>query len=254
MLDLKNKNVLLVGASSGIGFELAKQLLKEDCNLSLLARRKELIDGQIKNIPGERRKIISIKCDVTIKDEVKSAVAESIQIFGSIDVLIYNSGVSTPQSIKKFNSTQSEEVFKVNVNGFLSFIAEIVPGMIERSNGLIVGVSSLAEGRGFPRNGVYSASKAAISILLESLRIELKKYGINVITVKPGFVKTPMTDKNNFKMPFLMSSEKAAKIITAGIKKEKQIIQFPFPTVLGAKLLKLIPNRVFDILAQNIKQ
>ncbi len=250
MLDLKNKNVLLVGASSGIGFELAKQLLKEDCNLSLLARRKELIDGQIKNIPGERRKIISIKCDVTIKDEVKSAVAESIQIFGSIDVLIYNSGVSTPQSIKKFNSTQSEEVFKVNVNGFLSFIAEIVPGMIERSNGLIVGVSSLAEGRGFPRNGVYSASKAAISILLESLRIELKKYGINVITVKPGFVKTPMTDKNNFKMPFLMSSEKAAKIITAGIKKEKQIIQFPFPTVLGAKLLKLIPNRVFDILAQ----
>lgn len=250
MLDLKNKNILLVGASSGIGLELAKQLLKEDCNLTLLARRKELIDGQIQNFPGEKRKIISIKCDVTIKDEVKTAIAESIQTFGSIDMLIYNSGVSTPQSMKNFNSVPSEEVFKVNVNGFLSFVAEIVPDMIARSYGHIIGVSSLADGRGFPRNGVYSASKAAISILLESLRIELKKYGINVITVKPGFVKTPMTDKNNFKMPFLMPSEKAAKIIITGIKKEKQIIQFPFPTVLGAKLLKLIPNRIFDIIAK----
>ena len=250
MLDLNNKNILLVGASSGIGLELAKRLLMENCNLTLLARRKELIDEQIKNIPGEKKKIISIKCDVTIKEEVKNAIAESIQTFGSIDMLIYNSGISSPQSIKNFKNFSSEEVFKVNVNGFLSFAAEIVPNMIASSNGYIIGVSSLADGRGFPRNGVYSASKAAISILLESLRIELKKYGIKVITVKPGFVKTPMTDKNNFKMPFLMSVEKAAKIIITGIKKEKPIIQFPFPTVFGAKLLKLIPNRIFDIIAQ----
>ncbi len=254
MFDLKNKNVLLVGASSGIGLELAKQLLKEDCNLSLLARRKELIDEQLSNVKDIKRKIISIKCDVTLKEEVKIAVAEAKYLLGNIDVLIYNSGISTPQSIKNFNNLKSEEVFNVNVNGFLNFVAEIIPFMIENSNGYIIGVSSLADGRGFPRNGVYSASKAAISILLESLRIELKKYGIKVITIKPGFVKTPMTDKNNFKMPFLMSSEKAAKLIIAGIKKEKQIIQFPLPTVLGAKLLKLIPNRVFDILAQNIKQ
>ncbi len=115
MFDLKNKNVLLVGASSGIGLELAKQLLKEDCNLSLLARRKELIDEQLSNVKDIKRKIISIKCDVTLKEEVKIAVAEAKYLLGNIDVLIYNSGISTPQSIKNFNNLKSEEVFNVNV-------------------------------------------------------------------------------------------------------------------------------------------
>ncbi len=96
----------------------------------------------------------------------------------------------------------------------------------------------------------YCASKAAASIYLEGLRVELKKYGIKVITVKPGFVKTPMTDVNEFKMPFLMPADKAAKIILKGIKKEKRIIQFPFPTVIASKLIGLMPNFLYDYLIQ----
>ena len=102
--------------------------------------------------------------------------------------------------------------------------------------------------RGFPKSGFYNASKSAASLLLESLRIELKPYDVKVITVKPGFVRTPMTDKNEFHMPFLMDLDHAAKIIIKGLKKEKQIIQFPWPIVIGSKIMRILPNKLFDYL------
>jgi short-subunit dehydrogenase len=113
---------------------------------------------------------------------------------------------------------------------------------------MIVGVSSMADSRGFPKSGFYNASKAAATLLLESLRIELKPFNIKVLTVKPGFVRTPMTDKNEFHMPFLMDVDKAAKIIIDGIKKEKRIIQFPVPTMIGSKIIKFMPDQLFDFL------
>jgi len=127
----------------------------------------------------------------------------------------------------------------------------VIPDFIQAKKGMIVGISSLAESRGFPRSGFYCASKAAASTYLESLRVELKKYNIKVLTVKPGFVKTPMTDKNEFKMPFIIPVEKAVQIIVDGIKKEKKIIQFTFGAVLGIKILKALPNWLFDFIAQN---
>ncbi len=99
---------------------------------------------------------------------------------------------------------------------------------------------------GSRKSGLYCASKAAASSFLESLRVELSMHNVKVITVKPGYVKSPMTDKNEFPMPFLMEADKAAKIILRGIKKEKKIIQFPFPIVWGAKFVKLLPNSLFD--------
>jgi len=114
---------------------------------------------------------------------------------------------------------------------------------------MIVGVSSLADVRGFPKSGFYNASKSAASILLESLRIELKPLKVKVITVRPGFVRTPMTDKNEFHMPLMMNADKAAKIFLEGIKKEKHIIQFPFMIVLSTKLLQWMPAFLFEWLA-----
>ena len=99
------------------------------------------------------------------------------------------------------------------------------------------------------KSGFYSASKAAFTIILESLRIELKKHNVKVVTVKPGFVKTPMTDKNNFIMPFLMSVEEGSKIIIDGLKKDKRIIEFPWQTTVGAKLLRMMPTKWFEYLA-----
>jgi len=103
------------------------------------------------------------------------------------------------------------------------------------------------------RDRVYSASKAAATRILESYRAELKKHKIKVIIIKPGFVRTPMTDKNKFYMPLLMEPGRAADIIIRGLKKEKRIIQFPFPLVIGAKLVKLIPNPIFDYFSAKVK-
>ena len=166
--------------------------------------------------------------------------------FVKIDIAILNSGTSYRMSIEKFNADHLEGTFNVNLMGIVNCLNELIPDFIRRKNGFIVGVSSLAESRGFPRSAAYCSTKAAVSIFLESIRIELKKYNVKVITVKPGFVKTPMTEKNEFYMPFLMDVGKASKIILNGIIKEKSIIQFPLPIVIAAKLLKFLPDKLFD--------
>ncbi|MHB8579500.1 MAG: SDR family NAD(P)-dependent oxidoreductase [Ignavibacteriaceae bacterium] len=251
MLEFKNKNILITGASSGIGLELTLRLAMENCNLALLARRKEVIDQHVRNIKNPKAKILSVKCDIRKKDEVKLAIKEFQNSFGNVDIAILNSGISIPQKITNFKSEEAKEIFDTNVFGLFNFVEELIPEMIANQKGWIVGVSSLADGRGFPQNGAYCASKAAESIFLESLRIELKMYNIKVITVKPGFVRTPMTDKNSFKMPFLINVEKAAETIINGMKKEKRIIQFPLPTTIGAKILKIIPNSLFELISKS---
>lgn len=248
-MHLSNKNILITGASSGIGYQLTKDLAKEGANLVLLARRKNILDNLAKELKPFNRKIITAYCDVTSKESVKEAFGFVKEEFGDIDIAILNSGVSHRLSIEEYNSTFIDEVFSVNMFGIVNCLDEIVPVFIEKKEGYIVGVTSLAETRGFPLSAAYCSSKAGASIFLESIRIELKKYNVKVINVKPGFVKTPMTDKNEFWMPFLMNVESASKIILKGIKKEKKIVQFPLPTVLGAKLLRFLPNSLFDYFA-----
>ena len=252
-MEFKNKTIVLTGASSGIGYELAKLLSIEKCNLVLLARRKNELDALACILKNNAAQILPLKCDVSDKSNVFEVFAEIKRIFGSIDIAILNSGISLNTPIEKFNSKNAEATFNINVHGLVYCLEALLPDFKMKNEGMVVGISSLADGRGFPGSGLYCASKAAATILLQSWRIELKKYNIKILTVKPGFVKTPMTDKNKFKMPFLMNADKAAKIIFNGIMKEKRIIQFPLPTVIGAKLLKIIPDSWFELFAEKIK-
>jgi len=249
-MNLNKKTVLITGASSGIGSGLAQAFASEKCNLILLARRKNLLDELAESLKDSGSSILTLKCDVTNKDEVKLCIDEALKHFGDIDIAVLNSGIGKSVKIQNLNSEDAEDIFDVNVLGVIKCIEFLIPGFIKSKKGMIVGVSSLAEVRGFANNGFYSASKAALSIFLESIRLELKKYNVKVITVKPGFVRTHMTDKNNFKMPFLMDLDKAVKIIINGIKKEKRIIQFPLPTVITAKILKVLPDGIYDYLSK----
>jgi len=247
-MNFNDKVVLITGASSGIGYSLAKSLPKESCSLALISRRKNLLDQLASEIKNKINEVRTYACDVGKINDVRNIYQQIKNDFGKIDVAILNAGTSHRADIKNYSYDIAKRIFDTNVFGIINFIEQLIPDFIERKEGMIVGVSSLAESRGFPRSGFYNASKSAVSLMLESLRIELRPYGIKVITVKPGFVRTPFIDKNEFFMPSIVNVDKAVQIIINGLKKEKKIIQFPLTTVVGSKIVKLMPDWLFDYL------
>jgi len=252
-MNFENKVVLITGASSGIGRELALKLAKENCKLVLLSRRTELIEEYLHQSQSTNNQSLILKCNVSKKDEVATAYKKIKEKFGKVDVAILNAGVGHRVTVENYSSQLAEEIFGANLFGIIYWVEQLLPGFVERKEGMIVGVSSLADNRGYSGSGFYCASKAAATIYLEGLRVELKRYGIKVITVKPGFVRTPMTDKNEFKMPLLMPAGKAADIIIDGIKNEKKIIQFPWQMVLLTQIVGMIPASVYEWLAVKFK-
>ena len=253
-MELRGKTILLTGASSGIGLALSRQLANEKVNLALLARREHILLQLADELKDSGSVVLPVKCDVSNKDETARACREIRARFGHVDIAILNSGLSHRAAAAGFRVDVAREIFDVNVFGILNFVGELMPDFIKRQDGTIVGVSSLADCRGLPKNRCYSASKAAATSLLESLRVELKEHGIKVITVKPGFVKTPMTEGALYPQPFLMTPEKAAAIIIKGIKREKSLIQFPLPIVLGSKLAKAMPRFLYEWIAARMKR
>jgi short-subunit dehydrogenase len=245
-MNFNDKVILITGASTGIGKELATQFSGIKCSLVLLARRYELLDELKTQLKTGKANIKTYKCDVADPGEVSKVFTKLKDESGKIDIAILNAGVGSISNAKDYSYENAKNTFDVNVLGIVNCVENLLPDFIKRKAGMIVGVSSLADARGWQGSGFYCASKAAATMLLENLRVELKPFNVKVITVKPGFVETPMTEKNKFPMPFLMSAEKTAKIIIGGIKKEKRIIQFPLPTVLSAKLMRIVPNFLFD--------
>ncbi|MEG8947945.1 SDR family NAD(P)-dependent oxidoreductase [Rosettibacter firmus] len=246
-MDFINKTILLTGASSGIGKALAEKLSREKCKLILCSRRVDILEN-FKNTNQTIAEIFPFKCDVSNKEEVKNTYEKIKNEIGMLDIAILNAGVGHRMKVENFDSKLAEETFGVNIFGLIYWIENIIPDFIKNRSGIIAGVSSLADNRGYSGSGFYCASKSAATIFLEGLRVELKPYGVKVITIKPGFVKTPMTDKNEFKMPFLMSPEKAADIILSGLRKEKRIIQFPLPTVISSRLIGCLPSFLYEFM------
>ncbi len=240
------KNVIIIGASQGIGEALAYEYASHSTNLVLLSRNEEAIKRIAEEIDSRGGKVFYKKCDVSSFEQVREGIDYSLNKLGSIDIAIINSGVSIKQWMKDFKSEEFKQTIEINTFGIAHALECLIPIMKKQGYGKIAGVTSLADVRGYPGSSGYSASKAAASRLLESARVELKKYNIRVITVKPGFVKTAMTDKNEFYMPFMQSTEKAARIIRKGIEKGKSIVQFPFGTIVLTKIAKYAPNWIYD--------
>jgi short-subunit dehydrogenase len=253
-MTFTNKTILLTGASSGIGKSLAQKLAMIDCTLILTARRTNLIEEYLSNLNNKRAEIIIDSCDVADKNSVSECMIKiKSKIKNNIDIAILNAGTSYRTDITEFNSKHAEEIFGVNVMGIVYWIEQLLPQMMNRKNGMIVGTSSLADSRGHAKSEFYCASKAAVTKILEGLRVELHPYNVKVITVKPGFVKTPMTDKNKFKMPFIMPPEKAADIIIRGIEKEKPIIAFPPVLTFASWLGGILPSSIYEFFAKRVK-
>jgi short-subunit dehydrogenase len=161
---------------------------------------------------------------------------------------VANAGVGVFTPAKRLDAALVERVMRVNFLGLVYAVEAVLPGMLERRAGHIVGVSSLAGWRGFPKTSAYAASKAAMTSWLEGLRIELAHQGVRVTTVHPGFVRTPMTAPNPFRMPFLMEADVAARIIARGVERGRSEVNFPFPTAGFMHVMRRMPNFVYDLL------
>jgi len=242
----KYKNVLILGASRGIGKALAYEYAKHGSNLVICSRSIDELKKISEDINTNGGKCIYFSWDVSKFPDVSRAVNFAIEKLVSIDLAILNSGVGFPQWMSDFKSDDFKQVMEVNTFGIAYALEVLIPVMKKQGYGTIAGVTSLADVRGYTGSSSYNASKAASSMLLESARVELKKQNIKVITVRPGFVKTAMSDKNEFYMPLLMQPEKAAGIIRNKIEKGLSIVQFPWPIVWATRIIKNLPNWIFD--------
>jgi short-subunit dehydrogenase len=238
------KRAIITGASSGIGMHLARELSRRGYALALLARRIDLLNDLAHEIGAPA---VAIACDVADRASVRDAVQKAQQqLGGPFDLAVANAGVSIPGHATKFNLDEAEQIVRVNVLGMMYLFDAVIPSMIERRAGRFVGVASIAGLRGLPTASVYSCSKAAMHSFLEASRVELAPYGVGVTTVNPGFIATPMTAKNRFKMPFLMQAPRAAAIIADGIERGARVVEFPRSMSLLMRSLRLIPDALFD--------
>ena len=245
---MKFKNVLIFGASRGIGKALAIRYSRIASKLVITSRNINLLSELAGKI-----KCFYIKCDISEKQDVSNAVSFAIDKLNTIDLVIINSGLGGPNWLDNFSSEELKAIYSTNVFGIAHVFEFIIPFMTAQGYGTIACVSSLADVRGFPGSSAYSSSKAGASAFLEAARIELKPKNIRVVTVRPGFVRTDMTAKNEFRMPFIMSPEKAAMKIIKGIEDGKTIVNFPLPLVFITTILRLLPSWLYERLIRNAR-
>lgn len=232
---------LLTGASSGIGRSLALRLAEDP--LALVARRKTLLDTLAAEIEAAGGQALALACDVTDRAQVAAAVQAAEARFGPIERLIANAGGGRSTDVERFAAAGIEEILRLNVVGTANCIEAVLPGMLARGRGHIVVTSSLAAWRGLPGAAAYSAAKAALTTMMESLRIDLAPHGIDVTVLAPGFVRTNPDKKGK---PFQVDLEQATARMARAIRARRKSYAFPLPLVLALGFGRLLPAPLYD--------
>ncbi len=253
-MKLHNKTILITGASSGIGAELARQLAEKDNRLILVARREFLLQELLQNLKPHVEDHVFFRCDVTDLRQVEKVCHNIIDLHVPIDLLFLNAGVGGGFQIKDINLETFRRQIEVNFFGAVYFVKYLVPEMIERQTGIIAVNGSLAGYRGMPNAAPYSSAKGALKNFIESIRIDLFRYKIQCTLISPGFVKTPLTYKNDFIMPFMISVDKAVRLIIRGLERGKSEILFPWQMKWAIKFASMLPNRFYARLMQSSRK
>ena len=245
---------MITGASSGIGEALAVELARRGAKLGLVARRKEVLDEIISKISPasagangtDAEQVLAIAADVQDRESMRAAAQELHSRLGSIDVLIANAGIGGNNDGAELDAAKFASVINVNVIGAANSAAAVLPEMVERGSGQLVVISSLAAYRGLPKSAAYCASKAAVSAMFESLRLDVKPRGIDVTIIHPGFIKTPLTAGRHARLPWLLEVEDAANKILAAIEARKRSYAFPWQLATIVRAGLLMPNFMYD--------
>jgi NAD(P)-dependent dehydrogenase (short-subunit alcohol dehydrogenase family) len=243
------KVIWITGASSGIGKALALKFAKENWNVAISARRENIL----KEISESNENIKSFPLDVTDKTKCKEVFEQIKNHYGNVDICFFSTGTWNPKKEKDIDVEQIENVFKVNFFGTVNSIKAVEEYFKNKNSGIITIVSSIAGYRGLPNSTGYGPSKSALNNLAESLYFDFGRHNVRVCLVSPGFIKTPMTDKNDFKMPFLKTSEFAADKIYDGLINQNNFeIHFPKQLTLTLKLFGLLPSKIYFYLVKKL--
>ena len=239
---MNKKTIWITGGSTGIGKALAIKFANKGWNVAISARREQLLE----EISNKYENISSFPLDVTNKSNCKEVFNQIINKFQNIDICFFSTGTWDPKKEKDIDVEQIENVFKVNFFGTLNSIKAVEEYFKNKKDGTITIVSSIAGYRGLPNSTGYGPSKSALNNLAESLYFDFGRSNVRVCLVSPGFIKTPMTDKNDFKMPFLKTPEYAAEKIYDGlVNKNSFEIHFPKSLTMILKILSFLPNKIY---------
>ena len=243
------KVIWITGGGTGIGKAVAIKFANQGWNVAISGRRENIL----KEVEDNNQNIKSFSLDVNNKERCFE-VAENIRKeFGDIDICFFSTGTWDPKKEREIDIEQIEKVFKVNFFGTLNCVKAVEDHFRNKKNGVITIVSSIAGYKGLPNSTGYGPSKAALNNLAESLHFDFGRFGVRVCLVSPGFIKTPMTDKNDFKMPFLKTPEYSAEKIYNGLINSNQFeIHFPKTLTLILKFFKIIPDRLYFYLIKKM--
>ncbi len=250
MQNVSGKYIWIIGASSGIGSALAKELADCGAIVAVSARRKESLDKLVKSLSGKNHKAVAL--DVADPKSVKIAQENILKSFPQIDSAIFLAALYSPHDGKPKDLSCIHEMLNVNIGGAFNMLDALRPQLKKQGFGQVVLCGSVAGYRGLPGGQPYCATKAALINLAESLKVELEPDNINVKLISPGFVKTPLTDKNDFPMPMMISAEAAAIQIAKGLCGRSFEIHFPKRLTFIMKMLRLMPNAMYFWVSRKI--
>ena len=243
------KVIWITGGGTGIGKAVAIKFANQGWKVAISGRRENIL----KEVEDINPNIKSFPLDVNDKGKCFEIMKNIKDEFGDIDICFFSTGTWDPKKEREIDVEQIEKVFKVNFFGTLNCIKSVEDHFRNRKNGIITIVSSIAGYKGLPNSTGYGPSKAALNNLAESLYFDFGRYNVRVCLVSPGFIKTPMTDKNDFKMPFLKTPEYSAdKIYNGLINSNKFEIHFPKSLTLILKFFKIIPDRLYFYLVKKM--
>lgn len=243
--------VVISGASSGLGHALARHYLERGAILAVFARRLEPLQTLAAEFPG---RVFPYSLDVRDAAALRIVAEDFMQRAGVPDIVIANAGVSIGTLTRYAEDNDIfQHVLDINVMGAVHTFQPFIEPMRTAGRGRLAGIASVAGFRGLPGAGAYSASKAALISYLESLRQEMRDSGVKVVTICPGYIRTPMTDINPYPMPFMLEPEEAARRIARDIDRGRSFSVIPWQMAIVGRLLKLLPNAVFDALFAHAK-
>ena len=245
-----NKTVMITGASAGIGRGLALEIAAQGGRLGLLARREDALNELVEEIKARQGHALAVAADVRDPKSVRAAADRFRAELGPIDVMAANAGIGTSKHAAELHPEQVAEVININVLGAVNSVSAVLPEMVQRGSGQLVAIASLAGYRGLAKSAAYCASKAAMSAFFESLRIDLRRTGVKVTIIYPGFIKTALTAGREAKMPYLMELDDAVKKILMAIEKGKKSYAFPWQLATIVRSSLIMPASMYDWIAE----